>query len=118
MFARITLAILLIQCAGAAFAHRPSVQECREAGEFIRNAALARDNGMRREAFIDQLHGDLVAIRSHPPAMRWFAQDPDDEAFLVAAVEKVFDAPAKSIEHESDTLRMCLVRIDPSFTSL
>lgn len=118
MVGRIFLAILLMQCAGAVFAHTPSVQECREAGEFIRNAALSRDNGLPRETFLDQLRGDLVAIRSHPPAMRWFAQDPDDEAFLVAAVEKVFDAPARSTEHESETLRQCLVRIDPSFRTL
>ncbi len=45
-------------------------------------------------------------------------QDADDEAFLIAAVEKVFDAPAKSTEHESETLRACLVRIDPSFRTL
>ena len=118
MFRRILLAISLLQCAGTVLAHKPSVQECREAGEFIRNAALSRDNGLNRETFMDQLKGDLMAIRSHPPAMRWFAQDPDDEAFLVEAVEKVFDAPLKSTEHESDTLRMCLVRIDPSFKSL
>ena len=118
MAARLSIAFALLVAAGAALAHKPSVQECREAGEFIRNAALSRDNGLKRETFLDQLHGDLIAIRSHPPAMRWFAQDPDDEAFLVEAVEKVFDAPLKSTEHESDTLRMCLVRIDPSFKSL
>jgi len=118
MIGRIFLAILLIQCTGAAFAHRPSVQECREAGEFIRNAALSRDNGLKREAFMDQLRGDLIAIQSHPPDQRWFAQDADDEAFLVAAVEKVFDDPVKSTEHESDMVRACLVRIDPCFKSL
>lgn len=118
MIARILLALAFLQCAGTALAHKPSVQECREAGEFIRNAALARDNGLKRDTFMDQLRGDLIAIRSHPPAMRWFAQDSDDEAFLVAVVEKVFDEPAGSTEHESYMLRMCLVRIDPSFTSL
>jgi hypothetical protein len=118
MLKRIILAVFLLQCAGAALAHKPSVQECREAGEFIRNAALSRDNGYTREAFLGQLHGDLIAIQSHPAAMRWFAQDADDEAFLIAAVEKVFDAPAKSTEHESETVRACLVRIDPSFRTL
>ena len=118
MFKQLILAVFLLQCAGAVLAHKPSVQECREAGEFIRNAALSRDNGLKREAFMDQLRGDLMAIQSHPPDMRWFAQDADDEAFLIAAVEKVFDAPAKSAEHESETLRSCLVRIDPSFRNL
>ena len=109
------IGIVLLCCVQAAGAHKPSVQECREAGEFIRNAALSRDNGMPRERFLDKLAGDLTAIRSHPPAMRWFAQDDDDEIFLVNAVQKVFDAPMKSGEHESDMIQLCLARIDPSF---
>ena len=107
--------MVLVALSAPVLAHKPSVQECREAGEFIRNAALSRDAGMKREAFLDRLAGDLMAIRGHPPEMRWFAQDDDDEAFLVAAVEKVFDAPMKSMEHESDMLQNCLARIDPSF---
>jgi hypothetical protein len=117
MPARAFVISALLLCAGAALAHKPTVQECREAGEFIRNAALSRDAGMRREDFLDKLRGDLMSIRGHPPAMRWFAQDEDDEAFLVAAVEQVFDAPMKSTEHESEMLRKCLARIDASFTS-
>lgn len=107
---RLVLAVLLALSAGPALAHRPTVTECREAGEFIRNAALSRDAGMPREAFLERLHGDLAAIRHHPPELRWFAQDEDDEAFLVAAVEKVFDAPLKSTEHESEMLASCLAR--------
>ncbi len=118
MLRRILLTVIFSLCAGPVLAHKPSLQECREAGEFIRNAALARDAGMTREAFLDKLTGDLMAIRGHPPAMRWFAQDDDDEAFLVAAVEKVFDAPVQSTEHESDMLRRCLARMDPRFTLL
>src|SRR4051812_43992700 len=112
MISRLSLGIALVCCAQAAVAHKPSVQECREAGEFIRNAALSRDNGMPRDTFLDKLAGDLMAIRSHPPAMRWFAQDDDDEVFLVNAVQKVFDAPMKSTEHESDMIQLCLARID------
>src|SRR3954470_4521412 len=112
------LGLLICACAGSAYAHKPSVQECREAGEFIRNAALSRDAGMKREMFLDRLHGDLIAIRSHPPALRWFAQDADDEAFLVAAVEGVFDSPMKSKEHETEMLQKCLARIDARFTKL
>lgn len=112
----VTLALSLYSA--CALAHRPSLQECREAGEFIRNAALAREAGMTREAFLDRLHGDLMAIRVHPPELRWFAQDDDDEAFLVAAVEEVFDAPVKSAEHEADLLRKCLARMNAAFTLL
>ena len=110
MRARAIVAALLVVAAGPAFAHKPTVRECREAGEFIRNAALSRDAGMPRADFLERLLGDLVAIRNHPPAMRWFAQDEDDEAFLVAAVERVFDVPMKSTEHESEMLGSCLAR--------
>lgn len=113
-------ALFFLMSMGAvpAHAHKPTLQECREAGEFIRNAALARDAGMRREDFLGRLEGDLAAIRSHPPALRWFAQDEDDEAFLIAAAEAVFDAPMKSTEHEADMLRKCLARMDAAFTRL
>jgi hypothetical protein len=113
-----TALFLASAAATPAHAHKPSLQECREAGEFIRNAALARDAGMRREDFLGRLEGDLVAIRGHPPALRWFAQDEDDEAFLIAAAEAVFDAPMKSTEHEADMLRKCLARMNPVFTRL
>ena len=112
------IAAVLALCAGTALAHKPSVEECREAGEFIRNAALSRDAGMKRSDFLDKLVGDLTAIRGHPPALRWFAQDAEDEAFLLSVVESVFDVPMKSTEHESDMLRQCLARLDPSFTLL
>ena len=92
------------------------MQECREAGEFIRNAALSRDAGMPREAFLDRLQGDLIAIRGHPPAMRWFAQDEDDEVFLVSAVEGVFDRPVSSGEHETEMVRACLARVERGTT--
>jgi len=47
MTGTILLAVALCVCAGQALARKPSVQECREAGEFIRNAALSRDAGMK-----------------------------------------------------------------------
>ncbi len=116
MTARLLTALLLFLHAGFAVAHRPTVQECREASEFIRNAALSRDNGMPREAFVDRLQADLIAIRAHPPALRWFVQDEDDEAFLVSAVESVFSAPEGAMEHEMRTLRTCLARLGAGLT--
>ena len=117
-FRMLSVAAVLSLCAGSALAHKPTVQECREAGEFIRNAALSRDAGMTRHDFMDRLLGDLMAIRGHPAEMRWFAQDDEDEAFLVAVVESVFDAPGKSTEHESEMLHKCLARMDAKFTLL
>lgn len=114
MFLRALTTVVLILFAGAACAHRPSVQECREAADFIRNAALSRDNGMPREIFVDRLRGDLIAIRAHPPALRWFVKDTDDETFLLAAVEEVFAAPGSAVEHEQGMLRSCLARAGAS----
>lgn len=111
---RFVTAVLLLFFTGAACAHRPSVQECREAAEFIRNAALSRDNGMPREAFVGQLNADLIAIRAHPPALRWFVQDLEDEAFLVSQVEYVFSVPGDPVEHEMRMLRSCLARLGAS----
>lgn len=116
MTARIVTIALLFLHAGIAAAHRPTVQECREASEFIRNAALSRDNGMPREVFVDRLQADLIAIRAHPPALRWFVQDADDEAFLVTAVDRVFAAPEGAVEHERQMLRSCLARLGAGLT--
>lgn len=91
---------LLLACgAGSSFAHAPSARECREAGEFIYHAAQARDAGMTREKFLGKLHEDLFAIRAFPRQLRWFAQDADDEALLVTAAERVFDAPQSDAAH-------------------
>src|ERR1700686_3658523 len=74
-------------------AHTLTLAECTEGGEFIRNAALARDNGITREFFIDKLVEDLALIQSFPPQLRWFVQDSGDEKLLSEAVFKVFDEP-------------------------
>ena len=58
------------------------IEECLEAGEFIRNAALSRDNGISREYFMSRLSEDLMAIRAFPPQLRWFVRNELDEALL------------------------------------
>jgi len=92
----------------AGLAH--DLRECREAGDFIRNAALSRDNGMSREAFLNRLQEDLVTIRAFPPALRWFVRNVDDEAFLTAEVEAVFDAPRAADLHRPDFIGRCVAR--------
>ena len=91
-----------------AMAHSLTKDECREGGEFIRNAALARDNGITREFFVNKLAEDLMMIRSYPPSMRWFVQDAGDEKFLSDAVFKVFDEPVKAAQHEASFVGACL----------
>lgn len=76
----VATAILVIGAALAPFAlhaHALSVDECSEDREFIRNATLARDNGMAERQFIAQ-----------------FVHDKDDEVFRLLAVQDVFPRPA------------------------
>ena len=73
--------------------HAPNLQECLEAGDFIANAAHARDNGITKVAFLERLVGDIRLIQAFPPQLRWFVVDPDDAEFLHAESSAVFDAP-------------------------
>ena len=100
--------MMLFLCTGAAAQHSPG--ECREGGDFIRNAALSRDGGASREFFVGRLEEDLLTIRAFPPALRWFVHNPDDEAFLRSEVEAVFDAPLSSELHRAGFLERCARR--------
>jgi hypothetical protein len=91
-----------------ATAHPLTLAECAEGGEFIRNAALARDAGASREFFISKLKEDLILIQAFPPQLRWFVQDAVDEAFLSRRVERVFDTPMKPEQHEAAFISDCL----------
>ena len=95
-----------------ALAHSLTLTECTEGGEFIRNAALARDNGVTRDFFVNKLTEDLMMIRSFPPALRWFVQDSSDEKFLSEAVFKVFDEPVGAEQHEATFIGECLRTAD------
>src|SRR5436189_5694183 len=95
-------------CAGASI---PTLGDCLEASDFIANAALSRDNGMTRDAFIQRLNGDFAAIRAFPSELRWFVRDEDDERFLEDAAEHVFDAPAAPAAHRRDCLQACFERL-------
>lgn len=104
-------AILALWTATAA-AQPHSASECREGGDFIRNAALARDTGTTREFFVGRLEDDLTAIRAFPAALRWFVRDAADEDFLRAEVFAVFDDPAASERHRDAFLERCARRAD------
>ena len=86
-------------------AHTPS--ECREGADFIRNAAMARDNGQSRASFIDRLVGDLAAIRGLPLTLRWFARDRADEQLLIRHTERVFAQPGEPDTHGRGFLLEC-----------
>lgn len=111
---RAKLPILAAVMAGLALpagAHELSRSECVEGGDFILHAAMSRDYGLTREEFLSRLHGDLIAIQAFPPQLRWFVQDEDDEALLVAHSERVFDEPRTPPTHQSEFLKVCFTRM-------
>jgi hypothetical protein len=104
--------LLAMACAWTitAAAQPHSAGECREGGDFIHNAALARDAGATREFFVGRLEDDLITIRAFPAELRWFAHDAADEAFLRAEVHAIFDAPEASEQHRDAFLDRCARR--------
>ena len=87
-----------------------SASDCREGGDFIRNAALSRDGGMSRETFLGRLEDDMVTIRAFPVSLRWFVHNPGDESFLRTEVQAVFDAPDLSEHHRDGFMERCAQR--------
>ena len=104
----IGLFLLCNMWAAQGMAHKLTLAECTEGGEFIRNAALARDNGISREFFVNKLAEDLIVIQSFPPHLRWFVQDTNDEMLLSEAVFKVFDEPMKAEQHQASFISTCM----------
>ena len=88
-----------------------AARECREAADFIRNAAASRDAGMSRTAIVQRLHDDFEVVRAFPPALRWFVHNENDEAFLAHEVGVVFDAPSAGEQHRAVFLERCLARL-------
>jgi hypothetical protein len=105
------LAVVTTGLALPAGAHELTFNECVEGSDFIKHAAQSRDYGLSREEFIGRMQGDLLAIQSFPRELRWFVQDEEDEALLVAHAERVFDAPQDPGAHQTDFLDTCFARI-------
>jgi hypothetical protein len=97
--------------AGLACAGTRTSDECAEGAEFIGNAARARENGMSREAFLEQMQADFQAIRAFPNELRWFVHDEADETFLLGAAREVFDRPEIPERHRTSFFRACLGRL-------
>jgi hypothetical protein len=102
---------LMLACFDA-LAHKLALSECKEGSDFIKNAALSRDNGMTKRQFINRLLQDMQAIRAFPASLRWFMQDEDDEHFLLGAAADVFDNPRLPDMHRRDFFELCLARGD------
>lgn len=108
--ARLLAAAVAASASFAVHGGVPTFPECIEGSDFIANAARARDNGMQRATFLARMEEDFVVIRAFPPALRWFAKDDDDEAFLMAAAARVYDRPRLPEDHHSEFLASCLTR--------
>ena len=111
-WALLSWAALLLATAMPAIASRHTSAECREGGKFILNAALARDNGLPKDAFLNHLIADLSMIRGLPKELRWFARDEADETLLVRHVERVYDFRIPAKENEEAFLAECGKEID------
>jgi hypothetical protein len=96
--------------AGSAAAHPLSREECTEGSDFIKNAALSRENGMDGMTFLARTIEDLALIKSFPPALRWFVQDQHDEDYLLAAVADVFSHPLEPQLHQRRFFGECITR--------
>ena len=105
----LVIAAAWLLCSGVS-AQPHSARECREGGDFIRNAALSRDSGTTRAFFVGRLEDDLQTIKAFPPSLRWFAHNADDERFLRTEVEAVFDSPENSELHRAGFMERCARR--------
>ena len=104
-----TIAAALSLAVGAA-AHPLSREECAEGGDFIKNAALSRENGMDGMTFLARTIEDFAAIKSFPPSLRWFVQDQYDEDYLLKAVADVFSNPREPQAHQTNFFGDCVTR--------
>jgi len=107
-----TAGVALALAASAAAGSVPTLAECLEGADFIANAAIARENGISRAAFLERLEDDLQLIHAFPAELRWFAKDDEDERFLHAEAATVFDAPATPEDHRRTFLRACFARLE------
>lgn len=96
----------------AANAHELTLAECSEGSDFIRNAALSRDEGLKERAFIAQFQADVQSLQRLPAELRWFVQDKEDEDFLLQAVQDVFRRPKPAAVHQAQFAVACVRRIE------
>ena len=111
---QLTLAAVFGGLPYVAAAHDLTLDECLEGSEFIMHAAMSRENGMTREAFLDRMESDIHMIQAFPPELRWFVQDEDDAELLTSAARLVFDAPREPQSHQSEFLAACTERVGNS----
>ncbi|MGZ3237585.1 MAG: hypothetical protein ACXWIN_01000 [Burkholderiaceae bacterium] len=108
ILAAIIFLLMLLLLPMRSNAHSLSVNECKEGSDFIRNAAVARDNGAAEMSFIDRISDDIEVIRAFPPQLRWFVQDDDDAKLLLSAAVNVFHHPKSAHTHQVEFFNDCI----------
>jgi len=111
---RLTLAAAFCGLPLVAMAHDLTLDECLEGSDFIMHAAMSRENGITREAFLERMESDIHLIQAFPPELRWFVQDEDDADLLTSAARLVFDSPREPHSHQSEFLAACTARVGNS----
>ncbi len=106
MVRALLIGVSLMQAAGT-LAQTLSASDCVEGAQFVRNAALSRDNGMGARQFIDRLDEDLSMVMAMPPPARWFVYSEVEERLLRHAVARVFDKPQDAEGHRTEFLAAC-----------
>jgi hypothetical protein len=89
--------------AGAARGGVPDPVGCTEGAEFVAN-------GTARDAFLDRMHADFVALRALLRALRGFVHDAADEDFLLGQASAVVDRPNAPAAHCVEFFRAGLGR--------
>ena len=102
-----TVLCLSLAVAGPTAAQVLTAADCAEGGDFIQNAALSRDHGIKAEQFVDTLEGDLEQIRDMAPAARWFAYTKVEAELLRMATHGVFLLPRDAAVHREDFISRC-----------
>jgi hypothetical protein len=100
-------ALIALAAVFAVRAQHLSDQDCREGSDFIRNAALSRDNGVVRSEFTDRLDGDIATVMQMPVHSRWFVYGDAEATLLRSAVAVVFNDPRPADTHHSRFMLAC-----------
>lgn len=93
-------------------AHELSISECKEGADYIRNAAISRDHGISEAKFMQIFETDMRMIQAVPKELRWFVQDEEDEAFLRAQLDEVFNRPQPPQQHAKAFGEACVLRTE------
>ena len=86
----------------------PTQQECREASDFIKHAAMSRDNGYSQKKLVQRFDDDVLILSGMDPQKRWFIRSPGATRFLRAALVETFEAPRQPKDQAARFLQSCM----------